>query len=162
MGILDELLGGGQRQKDYKDFVNRYEQGAPSEGYSDEEVLKRYGEVSHAVPREEYAQAVQEALGKLSPEERAAFVKMLQERAATRGVKLPQEVAPEPKELGEVLTDLHQTPGQLRDILGGGNVPPQAQAAGPNPITEILASPMAKAVLAGVVTMVVKRVMRPS
>jgi len=50
MGILDELLGGGQRQKEYKDFVNRYEQGSPSEGYSDQEVLKRYGEVSHAVP----------------------------------------------------------------------------------------------------------------
>jgi hypothetical protein len=162
MGILDELLGGGQRQKEYKDFVDRYEQGDPSEGYSDEEVLKRYGEVSHAVPRDQYAQAAQEALGKLSPEERAAFVKMLQERAAARGVKLPRQVAPEPKELGEVLTDLHQEPGQLRDILGGGDGQPQGQAAGASPITEILASPMAKAVLAGVAAMVVKRVMRPS
>ena len=33
MGILDELLGGGQRQKEYSDFVDRYEQGKPSEGY---------------------------------------------------------------------------------------------------------------------------------
>ena len=41
MGILDELLGGGQRQKEYRDFVNRYEQGHPSEGYYDQEVLKR-------------------------------------------------------------------------------------------------------------------------
>src|SRR5262245_8136356 len=161
MGILDELLGGGQRQKEYKDFVDRYEQGSPSEGYSDQEVLKRYGEVSHAVPRDQYAQAAQEALSKLSPEERAAFVKMLQEQAAARGVKLPPELAPEPKELGEVLTDLHETPGQLRDVLGGGDIP-QDQAAGPNPITQILSSPIAKAVLAGVAAMVVKRVMRPS
>ena len=29
MGILDELLGGGQRQKEYRDFVDRYEQGKP-------------------------------------------------------------------------------------------------------------------------------------
>jgi len=50
MGILDELLGGTQRQKEYRDFVDRYEQGSPSEGYSDQEVLKRYGDVSHAVP----------------------------------------------------------------------------------------------------------------
>ena len=85
MGILDDLLAGGQRQNEYKDFVNRYEQGDPSEGYSDQEVLKRYGEVSHAVPPDQYAQAAQEALSKLSPEERAAFVKMLQERAAARG-----------------------------------------------------------------------------
>ena len=70
MGILDELLAGGQRQKEYSDFVDRYEQGDPSEGYSDKEVLKRYGEVSHAVPPDQYAQAAQEALGKLSPEER--------------------------------------------------------------------------------------------
>jgi hypothetical protein len=46
MGILDELLGGGQRQKEYSDFVDRYERGHPSQGYSDQEVLKRYGEVS--------------------------------------------------------------------------------------------------------------------
>ena len=86
MGILDELLAGGQRQKEYSDFVDRYEQGPPSQGYSDQEVLKRYGEVSHAVSSDQYAQAAQEALSKLSPEERAAFVKMLQDRAAARGV----------------------------------------------------------------------------
>src|SRR5947207_872129 len=84
MGMLDELLAGGQRQKEYSDFVDRYEQGDPSQGYSDQEVLKRYGEVSHAVPPDQYAQAAQEALSKLSPEERAEFVKMLQDRAAVR------------------------------------------------------------------------------
>src|SRR6516164_10902431 len=137
MGILDELLTGGQRQTDYKDFVNRYERGAPSEGYSDQEVLNRYGEVSHAVSPDQYAQAAQEALSKLSPEERAAFVKMLQERAAARGVTLPRNVAPDPKGLGQVLTDLHKKPGQLRDMLGAP-AQPQAQAAGANPIIDIL------------------------
>jgi hypothetical protein len=73
MGILDELLAGGQRQKEYSDFVNRYEQGHPSEGYSDEEVLKRYGEVSHAVSSDQYAQAAQEALSKLSPGRASGF-----------------------------------------------------------------------------------------
>ena len=160
MGILDELLGGGQRQKDYKDFVDRYEQGDPSEGYSDQEVLKRYGEVSHAVPPDQYAQAAQEALGKLSPEDRAEFLKMLQERAAARGVKLPGNVASDPKDLGKVLTDLHEKPGQLRDILGGGQ--PQGQAPGLNPIIDILKSPQAKAVLAGIAATVVKRVRQGS
>ena len=42
MGILDDLLGNEQLQKQYKDFVKRYEQGDPSEGYSDQEVLKRH------------------------------------------------------------------------------------------------------------------------
>jgi hypothetical protein len=161
MGILDELLTGGQRQSDYKDFVNRYERGAPSEGYSDQEVLNRYGEVSHAVSPDQYAQAAQEALSKLSPEERAAFVKMLQDRAVARGVTLPPQVAPEPKELGKVLTELHAKPGQLRDMLGGDAVQPQEEASESSPITDMLKSPMAKAVLAGIAAMVVKRVMAP-
>ena len=156
MGILDELLG-GQRQKEYKDFVNRYEQGSPSEGYSDQEVLKRYGEVSHAVPADQYAQAAQEALGKLSPEDREEFLKVLQKRAAERGVELPGKVASDPKDLGKVLTDLHEKPGQLRDILGPRDGQPQEQAQGSNPITDMLSSPMAKAVLAGIAAMVVKR-----
>jgi hypothetical protein len=119
--------------------------------------------VSHAVPPDQYAQAAQEALSKLSPEEREAFVKMLQDRAAARGVTLPSTVAPEPKELGQVLTDLHGKPGQLRDMLGGGAAQPQGQASGSSPITDMLTSPMAKAVLAGIAAMVVKRVMgRPS
>ena len=160
MGILDELLGGGQRQKDYKDFVDRYEQGHPSEGYSDQEVLKRYGEVSHAVPPDQYAQAAQAALGKLSPEDRAEFLKMLQERAAARGVKLPGNMASDPKDLGKVLTDLHEKPGQLRDILGGGQ--PQGQAPGSNPLIDILKSPQAKAVLAGIAATVFKRVRQGS
>src|SRR5215472_12371819 len=159
MGILDELLGGGEQQKDYRDFVNRYEQGSPSEGYSDQEVLKRYGDVSHAVPPNQYTQAAIEALGKLSPEERAAFVKMLQERAASLGVALPRQVAPEPKELGQVLTDLYAKPGQLRDLLGGGDAQPGEQPQRSNPLIAILASPQARAVLAGIAAMVVKRVM---
>jgi hypothetical protein len=160
MGILNDILGDRQLRKQYQDFVKRYEQGNPSEGYSDGEVLERYGEVSHAVPPDQYAQAAQAALAKLSPEERAEFLKMLQERAAARGVKLPGNVAADPKDLGKVLTDLHEKPGQLRDIVGSPNVSqPQEQASASNPIGDLLSSPMAKAVLAGIAAMVVKRVM---
>jgi hypothetical protein len=162
MGILDELLGGGPRAKEYSDFVNRYQQGDPSQGYSDQEVLKRYGKVAHAVAPDQYAQAAQEALSKLSPEERAAFLKMLQDRAAARGVTLPREVAPEPTDLGEVLTDLHKKPGQLRDMLGKDTAQPEQQASGSSPIIDILTSPTAKAVLAGIAAMVVKNVMNRS
>jgi hypothetical protein len=162
MGLLDELLAGGQLQKEYKDFVDRYEQGDPSQGYSDQEVLKRYGEVAHAVPQEHYAQAAQEALSKPPPEQLTALVKMLQDRAAASGVTLPRQVAPEPKDLGQVLTDLHGKPGQLRDILGGGAAQPQQETAGSSPVIDMLRSPVAKAVLAGIAAMVVKRVMAAS
>ena len=87
------------------------------------------------MPPDQYAQAAQEALGKLSPEERAAFLKMLQERAAARGAALPRQVASDPNDLGKMLTDLHEKPGRLREILGPGGTQPQQQAQGSNPIT---------------------------
>jgi hypothetical protein len=161
MGILDQLLGNGQVQRDFQDFVNRYEQGKPSEGYSDQEVIQRYGDVAHAVPPDQYTQAAQEALARLSPEERAAFVKMLQERAQARGAALPRQVASDPGDLAQVLTNLHGTPGLLRDLLGGGGA--QAQpggATGSGAASNILASPLARAALAGIAAMVVKRVMQ--
>jgi hypothetical protein len=67
-------------------------------------------------------------------------------------------VGSDPRELGQVVTDLHQTPGRLRDLLGGGGG--QAQAAGDNPLAGMLQSPLAKAALAGIAAMVVKRVMQ--
>jgi hypothetical protein len=100
-------------------------------------------------------------LSKLSPEERAEFVEMLQERAAARGVKLPGRAASDPRDLGKVLTDLHEKPGQLRDILGGPGAQSQGQA-GSSPITDMLSSPMAKAVLAGIAAIVVKNMMGSS
>jgi hypothetical protein len=81
------------------------------------------------------------------------------QRAERMVTTLPRQVAPEPKDLGQVLTDLHVKPGQLRDILGGGDAQTQRQASGSSPIIDILKSPMAKAVLAGIAAMVVKNVM---
>ena len=160
MGILDDLLGGGQLQRTFEDFVNRYEQGPPAEGYSDQEVVDRYRDVAHAVPPDQYAQAAQEALARLSPEERAEFVKLLQERARARGVALPKQIGSDPKDLSQVVTDLHEKPGQLTDILGGASEPPPG--AGSSMLANVLASPVAKAALAGIAAMVVKRVMRGS
>jgi len=160
MGILDDLLGGGQLQRQFQDFVNRYEQGHPAEGYSDQEVIERYRDVSHAVPPDQYAQAAQEALARLSPEERAEFVKMPQERANARGVPLPPRVGADPRDLGQVVTELHDKPGQLTDLLTGGSRSPQG--SGTSPLSSVLASPVAKAALAGIAAMVVKRVMQGS
>ncbi len=161
MGLLEDLLSSGQAKKLFTDFVSRYEQGHPSDGYSDQEVVDRYSQVAHSVPPDQYAQAAQEALSRFSPEERAAFVKMLQDRAAAKGVSLPSRVGPDPGDLGQVLTGLHQTPGRLRDILGGGGSEvPSTQAAGPSALTGLLASPLARAALAGITAMVVKKVVR--
>jgi hypothetical protein len=158
MSILDELLGSGQVQRMFTDFVTRYEEGPPSEGYSDQEVVERYSQVAHAVPPDQYAQAAQEALARLSPDERAAFVKMLQDRAQAKGVSLPSRVGADPGELGQVLTGLHQKPGQLRDLLSGGG--PATETTGSSALAGLLGSPLARAALAGITAMIVKKVVR--
>ena len=166
MGILDDLLGGGQRRQEYTDFVRRYDQGHPSEGYSDQEVMERYRDVAHAVPPDEYAQAAQEALARLSPEERAGFVKMLQQRAEAKGVPLSGNVTSNPRDLGQVLTNIDETPGRLRDLFGAGGgetAGAQSRGGGAEParggVADMLSSPLAKAALAGIAAMVVKRAM---
>lgn len=156
MGILDDLLGGGARQREFADFVDRYQQGHPAEGYSDQEVMDRYRQVAHAVPPDQYAQAAQDALARLSPQERAEFVQMLQERANARGVPLPKQMGSDPRDLGQVVSDLHAKPGQLSEMLGGGGA---GQGAG-SALGGVLASPVAKAALAGIAAMVVRRVMK--
>ena len=46
MDLFEMLMGGGKNKQEYEDFASRYDQGHPSEGYSDEEVLERYGSSS--------------------------------------------------------------------------------------------------------------------
>jgi hypothetical protein len=158
MGFLDDLLGGGKRQQDYSDFVRRYDQGHPAEGYSDQEVVDRYRDVAHAVPRDEYAQAALDALARLSPEERAGFARMLQQRAEAKGVPLSGDVTSNPRDLSQILTNIHETPGRLRDLFGaGGGEAGQRQTGGG--MADMLSSPLAKAALAGIAAMVVKRAM---
>ena len=92
MGLFEILMGAGQNQQEYEDFARRYEQGAPWEGYSDEEVIDRYGQVAHKLPSTDYEAAVREALSRLSPAQQAELGRYLQERSAGREVALPPPV----------------------------------------------------------------------
>jgi len=76
------------------------------------------------------------------------FLPEMLERAQSKGVALPKQVGSDPKDLGQVVTDLHQVPGRLRDLLGGGGS--QGQTAGSSPLAGMLSSPLAKAALAGI------------
>jgi hypothetical protein len=67
MNLFDMLTGMGSKRDEYEDFARRYEQGSPSEGYSDQEVLDRYGSVAHNVSATDYEEAAREAFDRLSP-----------------------------------------------------------------------------------------------
>jgi hypothetical protein len=175
MGLFEILMGGGQKRQEYEDFAQRYEQGPPWEGYSDREVLDRYGEVAHKVSSADYEAAMRDALARLSPAEQAQLLRELQQRTAARGATLP---APRPggggggglDELARSVRELHEQPGRLRETVtqsAGGGSGGQTAGAGAGPaglppgVGEIFASPLAKAAIAGITAMLVRRMLAP-
>src|SRR5438128_707613 len=89
LDMLQNLLGGGQQRQDYQDFVNRYDQGHPSEGYSNQEVANRYQQVAPQLPPNVYQESAEQSFARLTPEERAEFARWLQTRAQQQHVDVP-------------------------------------------------------------------------
>jgi len=158
MGLLDALLGAGQSREDSQGFLQRFEQGQPWEGYSDQEVLKRYGTVAQQASPQEYEQAASEAFARMSPEQRVEFGHLLQQRAREQkpgiGALERSQIGDfqDARSLARLTSQVHEQPGLLRSLLGGGN-DPQGQQAG------LLGNPIAKAALAGIAAMAIKHVL---
>ena len=120
MGLLDELLGGGERRSSYEDFAARYEQGHPHEGYDDDEVAARYGQVAGEVDDDTYFQAARDSYGRLDPDERAHFGSELYEQARGSGIDADYDGSPDPDSLARLTTSVRrQNPSLLESLLGG-------------------------------------------
>jgi hypothetical protein len=158
MNLLEMLLGNSQTRGGFEDFLNRFEEGPPSEGYSDEEVMDRYGEVAHKVSPSDYQAAAREAFGHLSQADREEFGRMLAGQARDRRLDLPGLSPGQGQGFGDldwlsnITGQLHQQPGLLRDLLGGLTGNRETTSSG-----GIFSSPLAKAALAGIAAMLVKK-----
>jgi nucleoid-associated protein YgaU len=160
MGLLDALLGAGQGREDNQGFLQRFEQGQPWEGYSDQEVLKRYGTIAGQASPQEYEQAASDAFARMSPEQRVELGRLLQQGVQQQKPGLLENTKladfQDARSLARLTSQVHEQPGLLRSILGAGGDPqsqPQAQQGG------LLGSPLAKAALAGIAAMAIKRVL---
>lgn len=160
MGLLDMLLGNSEAKAGFEDFLTRFREGPPSEGYEDQEVLDRYGEISHQVSPSEYQEAARDAFGHLSAQDREEFGRMLAGQAQQRGLDLSDLAPPQGQGFGNldwlsnITGQLHQQPGLLRDLLGGLTGSREQSTSG-----SIFSNPLAKAALAGIAAMLVKRVL---
>jgi hypothetical protein len=155
MNFLEQLLGGQAQRNEYQDLIKRYEQGHPSEGYTDQEVMDRYGQMASRLPRDVYKESAEEAFARLSPEEREQFFDFMRQRAQQKQVTVPglndgaTSRSADPGSLAEVTTRAHeQQPGFLRDLLGGGGE-----------IGKIFDNPLAKAALVGITAIAAKKIM---
>jgi hypothetical protein len=98
VGLLDSLLGNPQQQQDYQQYVTRYAQGAPHEGYSDQEVLQRYQQVAPQLPPADYERAAEQAFSRMSPQERTQLGQYVQQQAQVQNTPvqgLGQGVGPQ-------------------------------------------------------------------
>jgi hypothetical protein len=167
---LQSLLGGGQggqpqqRRQEYQDFVRRYDEGPPWTGVSDQEAAQRYRQVAPRLSPQEYQESAQEAFARLSPQERLELGRYLQQRARQQGVDAPDlnrdgidDRLQDPAYLARAAGQVdRQQPGLLGQLLGGGGGGGGGAGGG---VGEVLANPLAKAALAGIAAVAVKRMM---
>jgi len=104
-------------------FVSRYQQGAPHEGYSNQEVAQQYQQVVPQLSPQQFLQAAQQAFQNMSPDQRQQFGQLLQQQAQQQGYAAPQMQAPatyqDPNALAQMTTQVHQqNPGLLGSLLG--------------------------------------------
>jgi len=159
MDMLGQLLGGGQRREEYQDFVNRYDTGAPWDGISDQEARSRYQQVAPQLSPEMYQESAQEAFSRLTPQQRLQLGQHLQQQTRQQGYNIPDlnrdgidDRLQDPAYLARATGQLQQQqPGILGDLLGGGGSSGGGQG--------MLQNPVAKAALAGIAAVAVKKMM---
>ena len=157
MDILHDLFDGGQQQQSYQDFIQKYQQGPPSEGYSGQEVMNRYEQVAPNLSSQDYMQAAQQAFARMSPQEREQFAEFINQQAQQRNINLPAFSGQQgysqyqnPENLARAAAEVHQNdPGLLGQLFGGGSGQ-----------SNVLNNPVAKAALAGITAFAAQQIMK--
>ncbi len=180
MDFLGKLMGGDDRRQEYRDFTDRYDEGAPYEHISDEEAANRYREVAPNLSEDDYRLSAREAFERMSPEERIEFGRMLREEAQQRGHgdfidrdhDGQDDRFQDPDYLAGVTSSMHRREpdlmssllggamgsgggGLMGGMMGGGMTGGMGASGGGG----MLGNPVAKAALAGIAAMAVKKMM---
>ena len=148
MSATQGLFGGGAAGDEQKakaeDFINRYQTGKPSEGYSEDEAVQALKEVSKVATPEQMQAAFKQSVANLPEDERAQFNQMLQDRKAGTGM-VDIERSGDRKEVTSRDTsgsDAAAAPdgGGLDDLLGGllGSLSGGSGSSGGGGLSDIL------------------------
>src|SRR3712207_4527345 len=121
-----EMLGGGSpRRKEYEDYVQRYDQGDPWDGISDDEAVSRHDEVQQHLSDDDYELSAAEAYERLRPEQRRELARMLRTQGRERGVDLGEDDFDDdrevdPRRLARMTRKARkQKPDLMGQLLGG-------------------------------------------
>lgn len=143
MDMLQNVLGGlgGDQKERMRDFSNRYQDGSPHEGYSDDEANEHYGQIAGRLPSDEYESSAEQAFNRMSPQERREFAAWLKQRG---GDQYGDETD-DPRELARMTNRVQQEqPNILQQAFGQGGA---------------LSNPIAKVAVAGIAAMAAQRLL---
>lgn len=90
MASTQGLFGGGaagdEEKKKAEDFINRYQSGKPTEGYTDQEAIQQLQAAAKVATPEQMQAAFKQSVANLPENERAQFNQMLKDRQAGTGM----------------------------------------------------------------------------
>lgn len=98
------------------DFVSRVESGNKAEGYSTEEAVQNYKNVTSGLSDEEFESVAADALNQLTPDQRREFTHVIKEQA---GIDLDDNLD-DPQQLAALTKQFRsQSGGDMGGLLGG-------------------------------------------
>jgi hypothetical protein len=117
MGLTDMLQDAGTREK-MQDFTQRYDQGAPWEGISDDEAREQHDQVAAQLDDNEYEESARQSFERLDPEQRREAARSLQVRETDDPNELARETARVRKEKPDMLGQLMSNPALKGAVAG--------------------------------------------
>lgn len=178
--MMKGLFGGDDDRERTRDFVQRYETGDPTEGFTGEEAYQQYDRVSRHLSPEEYQDAAEQAFNRMRPEQRSQFSQMMQQQMGGAGGGFQQ--TDDPRQLAQSVAQYRQQDqgglgslfgggggegglgGMLGGLLGGGDdnqgrTRSSLGGGGGGGMGGMLDNPLAKAALGGIAAIAVKKMM---
>jgi len=166
--MVDQMLGGlfggpdsDRMRSQARDFVSRYETGAPHEGYSGDEVMDRFRQVSGHLSDDDMREAARESFARMSPDQRREYKRLMRQRGARHFDRDDDNDDP------DVLAQMTQgfmkeqpDQGGLGGFLGGmfgGGQSQQVQRRDEG--GSMLENPAVKAAMAGMAAFAMKKMM---
>ena len=117
MGLTDMLQDAGTRDK-LDDFAQRYDQGQPWEGISDDEAREQYERVSAQLDDNEYQESARESFQRLDPEQRREVARSLQVGETDDPDQLARATTRARKEKPDMLQQLMGNPALKGAVAG--------------------------------------------
>jgi hypothetical protein len=117
MGLSDMLQDAGTRDK-LQDFAQRYDEGQPWEGISDQEATEQHDKIAAQLDDNEYEESARESFQRLEPDQRREVARSLEIGETDDPGELASATARVRKEKPDMLQQLMTNPAVKGAVAG--------------------------------------------